>query len=54
MADTGEVTIRNSRQEERTVPEAAVPFFVNAETDWVVLTSDGRKNTAATNAAKEK
>ena len=37
--------------EERTVPEAAVPFFVNQ--GFVVLDSAGRVSGSATNAAKK-
>ena len=49
MADT--VTIQSSVGEEKDVPREAVPFFVNS--GWVVLTSDGRVNSKATDNAKK-
>ena len=47
VADT--VTIRNEFGEERQVPKAAAPFFVNQ--DFKVLDSAGRVNSKATTAA---
>ena len=46
-------TIRHSEtKEERTVPEAALPFFVNQ--GFVVLDSAGRVSGPATTAAADK
>lgn len=54
MADdpTELVTIRRPNTlEEREVPRAALPFFVNQ--GFEVLTADGRVNTRATTAANK-
>ncbi|SDN79102.1 hypothetical protein [Geodermatophilus sp. DSM 45219] len=48
MADN-DVTIQSPTGEEKVVPKAALPFFVNQ--NWVALTADGRKNTRATDKA---
>ena len=49
VADT--VTVRNDLGEERQVPKAAVPFFVNQ--GFKVLDSAGRVSASATAAAKK-
>ena len=49
MADRETVTVRNDLGEERQVPKAAVPFFVNQ--GFKVLDSAGRVNSKATSAA---